>query len=279
MIMLRRLIKNAQWIFGNKKLFCLLIKNVSPLSVFYCHNMSCGGSKIEISVSIKRDEYIIMDMTKNKWLTPYRRLILGMVSNGLLLIMEIWALCYSIPHQGSSLFEFYTIDSNILCLIASTIYLVFGALAVKKKSYVLPLFATILRLMASTALALTFIVVVTILCPMGGPSSWVMMLFHEEMIFHHLLCPIISIVSFLIFEVDPRISFKETLYPLAFTLLYAIPILILNITRTIEGPYPFLRVYEQPWYLSIIYMIGICGFDYLLSFLLYLPSRHAKKIK
>ena len=38
--------------------------------------------------------------------------------------------------------------------------------------------------------------------------------------------------------------------------------------RVVEGPYPFLRVYEQPVYMSIIWVIVILGSAYGIAFLL-----------
>ena len=52
------------------------------------------------------------------------------------------------------------------------------------------------------------------------------------------------------------------------TLIYALILMALNLMRVVEGPYPFLRVYEQPVYMSIIWVIVILGSAYGIAFLL-----------
>lgn len=185
-------------------------------------------------------------MIKANWLTKPRRLLIVSAINLLLVGFEVYALVLSVADQAETIFEFYTIDSNIFCLVSSFLFLVFAFLAWKKKTYELPRFIQVLRLMSSTGLALTFLVVVLILCPIGGPSAWEDMLLMGNMLFHHLICPLLSCLSFLLLETNEKIKLKDTAYPLVFTLIYAIPILILNITGTITGPYPFLEVYNQP---------------------------------
>lgn len=212
-------------------------------------------------------------MKKTSRFSLDHKFILSLFSNLLLAGLECYAVYCTIARYGSFIiFQYYTIDSNFLCLLSSIVFFVFGCIGWKKKTYQVPLWVRILRLTASGGLALTFLVVVCVLCPAYGPSSWVMMLFQKEMLFHHFLCPIISVASFLILETDKRIKLKHTLYPLAYTLAYAIPVLILNICHVITGPYPFLEVYNQAWYLTVLYIVGILGFDYLLIYLLSLPS-------
>jgi len=53
------------------------------------------------------------------------------------------------------------------------------------------------------------------------------------------------------------------------TILYAIIIVILNIVRYIEGPYPFFRVYNQSIIVSIIWIVIIMGLVYFISYMLY----------
>ena len=45
------------------------------------------------------------------------------------------------------------------------------------------------------------------------------------------------------------------------------------------GPYPFLFVYEQPWYMSIIWSVVMLGGSYLLAYLLYFFKEALNKRK
>lgn len=55
------------------------------------------------------------------------------------------------------------------------------------------------------------------------------------------------------------------LIALAPTLAYALAAILLNLCRIIEGPYPFLMVYAQPWYASVMWCIVILGIAGLLA--------------
>ena len=52
---------------------------------------------------------------------------------------------------------------------------------------------------------------------------------------------------------------KDNFRAVYFTIAYAIVFITLNILKVYEGPYPFLMVYKQPVYMSIIWFILIVG--------------------
>ena len=54
------------------------------------------------------------------------------------------------------------------------------------------------------------------------------------------------------------------------TVIYAVVVVILNILKLLEGPYPFLYVYKQPWYISLVWAVGIVGANLLCAFLMHL---------
>ena len=78
--------------------------------------------------------------------------------------------------------------------------------------------------------------------------------------FYHLVCPVLGIITFLFFD-DVKISgFKDVLGAFVFTVLYSIVILTLNIFKVIVGPYPFLRVYQNPLFVSLLWIVILeCG--------------------
>jgi len=156
----------------------------------------------------------------------------------------------------------YTVLSNYLGLIASVVYLV-------RPSGVA---ARFLRYMATVCLTVTFLVVVCVFLPMygrdGNLSEGVSaMLLKGNMPVHHLICPILSFVSFVFFE-QGHLTLRDSLWAALPTLLYAIVTAILNILRVIEGPYPFLLVYEQPWYVSVMWFFLIPGGAWVVALLL-----------
>ena len=97
------------------------------------------------------------------------------------------------------------------------------------------------------------------------------------MLYMHTLCPILAIISFIFFERQTKITQKQTYYALIPTLIYAVIIITLNITKNVYGPYPFLHLYEQSVYTSIIWTIVMMGGAYLLAWLLKLLQNKAIK--
>ncbi len=146
---------------------------------------------------------------------------------------------------------FYTEIVNYFTLIVSAIFVL--EFLIKQKT---SKFTKCLRFISSVCLGVTFIMVVTVLIPMF-PSTFVFMMFEDSNLYQHLICPICSIVSLILFE--NKDEFKKTylLYALIPTIVYGIICIILNLTKVITGPYPFFYLYEIPWVLSIPWLVGV----------------------
>jgi hypothetical protein len=86
-------------------------------------------------------------------------------------------------------------------------------------------------------------------------SGYVAMLLMGSMLYMHLICPLLAIFSFVRLEPRDDARGHETLVAIAPTVVYAIVTVTLNLLRVIEGPYPFLRVYEQPVWASVLWLV------------------------
>ena len=172
--------------------------------------------------------------------------------------MEIAGLCLSIRQNGAGLFRFYTEDSNLLAM-ASCAVLAGCELRRLRTGAPLPGWVRTLKFTAVCCLSVTFLVVVCILSPMmAAEGGYRVMLLRGSMLFHHLLCPLTALASLLL-EGDPPFTKRDVRWALAPTALYAAVAVVLNLTGALTGPYPFLRVYEQPWYLSALWAAVILG--------------------
>lgn len=160
----------------------------------------------------------------------------------LLIVLEIIGTSMSLSHGWSSLI-YYTVDSNILNLISCICFVFFGEKQWTKN----------LRYVATCCLTLTFLIVVFVLCPI---EHSLFLLYQGEQLYHHLLCPILSFVSFCFIEKSKDIKLRYALIP---TLIYAVVMIIGNILYVVEGPYPFLRVHDQPIWASCLWTVLILG--------------------
>ena len=156
-------------------------------------------------------------------------------------------------------FEYYTEDSNLFALIITIIYVIF--LLLNKK---IPRIINILRLSSLLGLFVTFLVVLFILLPMLNFNF--IFLFSGANFFLHLICPVLFFYIYMFLDKKNNFNKKEIFITLIPTFIYSAIIITLNIFKIVDGPYPFLRVYNQPIYMSIIWFVIIVGGAYILDF-------------
>ena len=193
---------------------------------------------------------------------------ISILLNILIVLLEIigFVITYVINKKIS--IEFYTEDSNILALITSSIFVIY---MLNKKE--IPRWLKLLKYATTICLSVTFIVVIFILAPMYN-FNYPYLLFHNSLLYQHLLCPILSIITFIYFDNLGDFNIKDNFTSLSLTLLYAIILIILNILKLVIGPYPFLMVYEQSIIISIIWFIIIFTLAYLIGYMLRVISKN-----
>lgn len=198
------------------------------------------------------------------------------------IICNILIVCFSIAsviffHMGINQVYYYTQDSNILAGISALLFLLF--ILIKKEINGIPMFVMILKFISATALLLSLLVVLGLLIPQSqlyGPKDmpWYSLLIGRSMLFGHILNPVVSVISFIFFENDKRFNKKNNIYfPLIFTLIYGIILLVLNYLRIFDGPYFFLRIYDQQIYMMIIWIIIILIVNYLIARILLVQNQ------
>ena len=180
-------------------------------------------------------------------------------TNALIVCFELIAIAISHVNGGFYSLVYYTEQSNILALISSSIILIY---LLNNKT--IPRYLSLFRLVTTVSLLVTFLVVIFILAPMFNFNyGW--LLFSGASLYMHLLCPLLSVISFIYFENHSFNNKYDSLIGIIFTIIYAIIAIVLNILRIIEGPYPFLLVYENSVIVSIIWCVLILGGSYLIS--------------
>lgn len=84
----------------------------------------------------------------------------------------------------------------------------------------------------------------------------------------HTVGPLLNIVSFIFFERENTLSKKQPLLAIIPTIIYAIFAIILNLLKVIDGPYFFLKIYEQPIWEVIMWLVIIGILVFIIAFLL-----------
>ena len=180
----------------------------------------------------------------------------------LIIIFEIVGFIVTLRTNHRISYEFYTEDSNILALISSCIYIFFLL-----KGNNIPRLVQLLKYISTICLTVTFLVVILILAPMFS-FNYGYLLFKGPLLYQHLLCPVICIVSFVLFDNMSVFKRIDSIKGISITILYAVVLIILNIVDLVNGPYPFLMVKNQSIFISIIWFIVIIGLTYIIAFVL-----------
>ena len=197
----------------------------------------------------------------------------------ILLLLELLVVLHAFSEEGWRTLRFYTTDSNLLCGIASLLYMIksFPQLNGEGKGVVSRYFQkkqktgvflaeekasliTLLRFISTASLMVTFVVVLLVLGPENGYA-------HEFLggmrFYSHLICPFLSLFLFVTGE-EP-VPKKWIPYALYATLLYAIPFLLLTATVQVSGPYSFLKIREQSLGKTMFWIVTILSGNAVLA--------------
>ena len=193
------------------------------------------------------------------------------ILNIILIILEIIGLFMCISRYNKVDIVYYTVDSNLLALVTSVIYLVNLISKKKIKRYV-----SILKYISTLSVTVTFLVVLFILAPMYN-FIYKYLLFYNELLYYHTLCPIIAFISFVFFEEHKIKGIKDNIRAMYFTFIYAGIFIILNVLNIVEGPYPFLMVYKNSIYISFIWLFAIIGGTFTISKIIEIAKNKLKQ--
>ncbi|MBE5826697.1 MAG: hypothetical protein E7307_08675 [Butyrivibrio sp.] len=157
--------------------------------------------------------------------------------NLILVVLEIIAFIHDVYAFKFGLFEWYTVDSNVLQLVVSGV-VVYCCL--KDKPF--PGLLTAAHFVSAVGLTVTFLIAAFVLAPEGGIAYY---FFNDVAPINHFIGPLLSVISLLFLEKTKKLPLRIIIWPAAASLAYGVIALVLNALRIMDGPYFFLKVYEQ----------------------------------
>ncbi|MBQ2956923.1 MAG: hypothetical protein IJE08_10725 [Clostridia bacterium] len=181
-------------------------------------------------------------------------------------LREIW------QESGTRMFRYYTHDSNLLALLVCVFCAAAGLIALARGKTAMPRALKSLRLLAACGLMITFSVTAFVNIPIESGGS-LQRYFHEvesnmlrgNLLYLHTLCPLLLFFSFVFLEKGRPLPRTHALLILPPTVLYGAITLYKNISHAYGGPYPFFHVYEQPVYMTALWMLLILLGAWLIS--------------
>lgn len=185
------------------------------------------------------------------------RRLLSIALNLFIVCAEPIALPMSWDWGREQMFLFYTENSNIFAAAVCAMTAA-GQLVCIFTGRELPRWLHTLKYIATCCLTMTFLTVVLVLGPMyEDGNGWYIMLCTSSMLYHHLLNPLAAMLSFVLLERAPRLPRSTVKWALLPTVLYGGVMLWLNTQRIVDGPYPFLKVWEQGILATVLWSVAI----------------------
>lgn len=171
--------------------------------------------------------------------------------------------------------KFFTVESNLLMGVVALIFSINEIDVLNGKQQEIKLCNYKLKLMATTAVGLTFFVVFAYLGPIAttGLSSLLM----NSNLFFHLIIPVLSILNFVLFERTDKLKFKSTFYGIIPTAVYGYYYLfniIIHMENGVVSP-----AYDWYWFVqygvwtAIIVVPGIFLITYIISLVLWRANK------
>ena len=123
-----------------------------------------------------------------------------------------------VQEVGWKSYHMFTILANMSAGIAAALCIPYAVDGLRYDNYHLPRWVVNVLYMATTGVALTFLIAVTVLSPM---TSYYRMMLYSNNILFHTINPIIAILLFIFINSDHKVSFRSTFLAIAPVVLYA----------------------------------------------------------
>ena len=204
----------------------------------------------------------------------------ALIFNILLVVFEVVGLTWSmINKHGLISFKFYTNLSNVLALIAGILFIVRYYFF---KNNIFSKICDYVKIISTIGLTVTFLVVLFVLGPNGaktnGLNGYLDYLFPNGLLFLHVLCPIVIVISFTCFENHK--NFNNILWYLVsavYTFIYGIIIITLVYFTNISAPYFFLNSKTMGYWPTFGYGMLFVVASSLIAYVLVLINRKVVK--
>ena len=182
-----------------------------------------------------------------------------------------------VEEVGLKTFRMFTVLSNMLVGVASSMTIPFAVDGIIKKNYHLHRWIVALTFTGVSCVTLTFLIALTVLSAYAGFGP---MMLQGGNLYLHTIVPVMAIISFLFVNTSHTVKFKTSFIAVIPVFLYAMTYLISVIVVGEENGgwrdhYHFLEI--MPWYAALALIVSLAfGIACLLRFIHNLMHRRDK---
>ena len=185
-----------------------------------------------------------------------------LVLTGVILMMAIGS--GALGTADITVFKFFTFQSNVFMGTVAFIYAYYQLLILLNKKDKLPHVLLVFNHVGTTAVGLTFLIVIFFLAPGYGFDK----MYRGANLFFHGLVPIIAMINFMFIQKECNIRFKETVFAIVPSLLYGIVYFIVVVATNGYGDInidfymfgangPLIGAFNFLAVMSIAYIFGL----------------------
>lgn len=178
--------------------------------------------------------------------------------------------------NGIAALRFYTQDSNLFAAAVNLASAIVMIVALARRRPV-PEKIRRLRYYATCCLAITFLVVIFVLGPGPDSPGYDALLLKGANLPLHLLCPVLTIISMMLPDGGKKMPLRCALFSLAPTLVYGVPVVILNFIGKLKGPYYFLQLKKFKPHNAVLVIVVLLAGAYAIGLVTLLLSNLSKR--
>ena len=170
-----------------------------------------------------------------------------------------------------SVFKYFTFQSNVFMGCVAAVYGYYQLLMILKKVDKIPHVLTIFNLIATSAVALTFIVVIAFLGPGYGYDK----MYKNANLFFHLLVPVLAMLNFIFYTKSEKYHFIQTLFTIVPCFLYGLVYFIVVASQNAYGDIKidFYFFGKDGPLIGTVNYFAVMSIAYVIALILYFSNR------
>ena len=170
-----------------------------------------------------------------------------------------------------SVFKYFTFQSNVFMGCVAAVYGYYQLLMILKKVDKIPHVLTIFNLIATSAVALTFIVVIAFLGPGYGYDK----MYKNANLFFHLLVPVLAMLNFIFYTKSEKYHFIQTLFTIVPCFLYGLVYFIVVASQNAYGDIKidFYFFGKDGPLIGAVNYFAVMSIAYVIALILYFSNR------
>lgn len=201
------------------------------------------------------------------------KMVGALICNGILVLFTAVGLIMDIVQLQGYAFSYFSDVVSLLAFLSSVIFGAFLIRNLNRRKTDLPRAVKVFRFTATSLLVYLFILVVLVLGPTTGYAE---MMLDGSALFLNFLTPVLSFFSFVMFEQEPEMRFREIWWTPAVVFVYGLIVVPLVYLGYIPCPYALFDVSTHEIWVSILVGVLLLAASFFVSWLVYLCDKRDK---